>query len=251
MLEQQEMLDFELIIIDNGSKDGSVKWLDSFTSDKFSFQVVLNKENVGLCKAFNQGVELGSGKYVIDLSPDDYFTSHKLKRNMELLEKERAHVLFSNCEIITESSSILHSEHYPFNYEGKGIYFTQVVARHCLSSASGVYSREAFEKLGGYDESLAYEDFDFMTRVSKDYDLVYDPEVLIKKDEVIKGWSAQFQKRTSDLHESTFRICQKLKDVCITPDEKESLKERVRSEMRTQLKLMNFGLCWRYLRFNK
>jgi len=250
MLEAQEFQDFELIIIDNASTDGSKEWLTSFKADYLTFQVVLNPENVGLCKAFNQGVKLGVGKYVIDLSPDDYFTSNKLKQNFEQLEKEKAHVLFSDCEIITTNQVIVHSSKYPFNYQGKESYFVNIVARHCLASCTGVYSREVFENLGGYDESLAYEDFDFMTRVSKKYDLVYDSMVLVKKNEVIKGWSAQFSKRSSPLHESTFRICQKLKEVCCIPDEKQALKKRIKAEQRTQLKLMNLGLVWRYMKLS-
>lgn len=246
MLEAQEFLDFELVLLDNASTDGSKEWISSFETNAFSVTKILNDENLGLCKAFNLGVKVGDGKYVIDLSPDDFFTPDKLKRNYELLEKENAHVLFSDCEIITAKSTILHSKQYPFKYEGKQNYFCEIVARHCLASATGVYSREAFLELGGYDESLAYEDFDFMTRVSHKYDVVYDSKVLVHKDETIKGWSSQFSNRKSALHESTFRICEKLNEICSTPEEKKALNARVKAELRAQLKLVNFGLVWRY-----
>ena len=75
MLENQSLQDFEIIWIDNNSQDGSVKWLNE-NKNLFS-SLILNKENEGLCKAFNKGVALSKGKYLIDLSPDDVFVPQK------------------------------------------------------------------------------------------------------------------------------------------------------------------------------
>lgn len=248
MLDVQTFKDFELIIVDNNSSDGSKEWI---TQNKQSFShAILNDSNLGLCKAFNQAVALSKGKYLIDLAPDDLFIPDKLEQNFKLLESEKAHLLFSDCLIKEiEGKEYLHSVKYFFDYKGKGNYFADILERHCLISPTTVSSRFCYDKVGGYDESLAYEDFDFMTKASKQFDLVYDSKALVVKQEVKGSLSTQFKKRNSPMHYSTFEICKRLfYDVCKTQEEKQALKTRLKSEMRVQVKLLNFGLVVKYLK---
>lgn len=244
MLEEQIFQDFEVIIIDNNSEDGSVQWI---SENKNSFShVVINNKNEGLCKAFNKGVSLSKGKYLIDLSPDDVFMANKLQRNYDLLSE--GHLLFSDCEVSTVGGSkYIHSEKYQFNYKGLGNYFIDILSNHCLASPTMVVSRICFDAVGQYNESLAYEDFDFMTKASKLYDIVYDSAVLVIKQEGRNNLSSQFKKRNSEMHLSTFRICERLQNFCETKAEKKALNQRVYSEMKAQIKLLNFGLVWNYL----
>ena len=248
MLEAQTFQDFEIIIIDNNSSDNSRNWIKK-QQHLFS-HVILNRTNFGLCKAFNQGVKLSQGKYLIDLAPDDLFTPNKLEQNYKLLEAENAHLLFSDC-IIKEvhGKEYLHSEKYNFNYHGKGNYFTDILERHCLISPTTVMSRHCYDNVGGYDESLAYEDFDFMTKASNQFDLVYDHEALVIKQEVKNSLSTDFRKRNSAMHLSTFTICKRLSHTsCHTQQEKKVLRARLNSEMKAQVKLLNLVLVLKYLR---
>ena len=130
MLTAQTFRDFEVIIVDNSSVDGSKELLQDFYLKGIEIQKVFNDSNLGICKAFNKGAKLSSGKYLIDLSPDDVFTLDKLARNFEILESQNAELLFSDCSIINEKEGTmeLHSDNYPFNYDGKGNYFCQVFA---------------------------------------------------------------------------------------------------------------------------
>jgi len=248
MLHAQTCQNFEVILIDNASSDNSREVLNQLgESSKLKCSVICNNENIGLCRAFNQGLAIATGKYVIDLSPDDYFLPEKLERNFSLLEQENAKMLFSNCLIIKEDESILHSEKYSFNYEGKGNYFFQILASHCLASCTGVYDRRMMVALGGYNENLAYEDFDFMTRASLVHELVYDDLPIMEKGERNKGWSAQFGKRSSVLHESTYRICKSLRDKCGNQVYSKAYNQRVWAELKNQLKLLNCHLVIKYM----
>lgn len=247
MLENQSLQDFEIIWIDNNSQDGSVKWLNE-NKNLFS-SLILNKENEGLCKAFNKGVALSKGKYLIDLSPDDVFVPQKLQQNFDLLENQKAHLLFSDCIIKnTNGEGYLHSERYFFDYRGKANHFIDILERHCLISPTMVVSRELYNLVQGYDESLTYEDFDFMTKASKLHDLVYDPDPLVIKQEVEGRFSTLFAKRNSLVHSSTLKVCKKLKPLCETKEEKSALKKRIWSETKTQIKLLNLGLVSKYFR---
>lgn len=68
----QTFLDFELLLINDGSKDSSGKICDEYAA-KDSRVRVIHKENGGLSSARNTGIELASGDYIIFLDPDDYW----------------------------------------------------------------------------------------------------------------------------------------------------------------------------------
>lgn len=63
----QDFSDFELILVDNGSEDGTL----SFIKENYS-QVILieNKKNLGACKARNQGIEIAKGEWILTLDCD-------------------------------------------------------------------------------------------------------------------------------------------------------------------------------------
>jgi len=249
MLKAQTLKDFELILVDNDSTDGSREWIEKLEEKDFKIQKILNNQNLGICKAFNLGFKNSTGKYLIDLAPDDEFLPQKLKQNLEWLEFNKAHLLFSDCESITENGvhDFYYSKQYPFHYRGKSNYFDQILERHCLASPTTVMSRTCFQELNGYDESLAYEDFDFMLRASHKYDLVYDHSVLVKKRKVKGSFSGQFKKRKSPLHASTLQILKNIKPHCKTEKSKAAFKKRVNTEMKQQIKLLNGTLVKAYL----
>lgn len=79
--------DFELIIVDNGSTDGTVEYLKSIPNVK----LVLNKENLGYSKGNNQGIEIAEGEYIgffnndILLAPDWFETIEEIFNKEEKL----------------------------------------------------------------------------------------------------------------------------------------------------------------------
>ena len=82
-LEKQSMKDFELIIVNDGSKDNSKNVIKNYMkSSKLNIKY-LEKENGGLASARNYGVERATGKYLSFLDSDDYLD----KDTFSLLEK--------------------------------------------------------------------------------------------------------------------------------------------------------------------
>lgn len=252
MLQNQEYKNFEVILIDNNSNDGSIDLLKNLNLVDIPTQIIFNKENLGICRAFNQGAKIASGKYLIDLSPDDEFLPNKLKANFELLESENAELLFSDCELLNQKGYLigLHSKMYPFEYLGKGNYFSYILEQHRIASPTMVVSKSLFEKINAYDESLSYEDFDFISRATFISDLVYDKRALVKKHQAEQSLSTQFKKRNSKVHQSTYKVCEKLSLICVDEKDKKGLKKRIQLEIKAQIKLVNLGLIYNYLKLS-
>ena len=83
---------FDLIIIDNGSTDGTVEYLENFAKEHSNIRLILNKENLGYSKANNQGINLaleGNYKYIGLLNNDILFTPDWLKNTLEVFELDK------------------------------------------------------------------------------------------------------------------------------------------------------------------
>jgi glycosyltransferase involved in cell wall biosynthesis len=78
----QTFSDFELILIDNGSTDGSRKVLQSYDDPRI--RLILHDQNDSLSKRLNEGVGTARGKFVSILYSDDMFLAHKLERQLAI-----------------------------------------------------------------------------------------------------------------------------------------------------------------------
>lgn len=76
-------LNFEVIIVDNGSKDGTAQMIEQeFPAVRF----VENETNLGYTRPMNQALQMGSGRYLLQLNPDTLVLPHALERMVEFLE---------------------------------------------------------------------------------------------------------------------------------------------------------------------
>ena len=89
---KQTYRDYELILVDDGSKDGSGRICDSFGA-KYPNIHVFHKENRGLLHTRRFGIEKATGKYVVFLDSDDMLFDNALERIHEMFEKYRSDVV--------------------------------------------------------------------------------------------------------------------------------------------------------------
>jgi glycosyltransferase involved in cell wall biosynthesis len=79
----QSCQDFEIIVVDDGSKDDPRKTVDEIADARIRFQA---QENRGASAARNAGIDLARGRYVAFLDSDDEFLPHHLETMQRLLE---------------------------------------------------------------------------------------------------------------------------------------------------------------------
>lgn len=75
----QTYKDYELIIVDDGSTDGTAKLIDNYEKKYANIHVVHNAENMGVSKCRNIGIQLAQGEYILFLDDDDVFTEDALQ----------------------------------------------------------------------------------------------------------------------------------------------------------------------------
>lgn len=87
ILDNTTSLDFEVIVVDNGSTDGSVRYLKSLKPNTPNLTPVFNKNNLGFAKGNNQGIKKAKGNYVLLLNSDTKVKKGTLTRLVNYLKK--------------------------------------------------------------------------------------------------------------------------------------------------------------------
>ena len=81
----QTYRDFELILIDNGSTDGSRRVMQSYDDERI--QRILHDDNQSISRRLNEGVAAARGEFVSILYSDDLFLPHKLERQLAIFSQ--------------------------------------------------------------------------------------------------------------------------------------------------------------------
>lgn len=242
----------QLVVVDDASTDGSQDTITQLKVQYPQLEVLLLKENVGNCRAFNRGLTLAKGQYLIDLAADDVLLADRVRIGVEALEEagEGFGVHFSDAIIIDEEGKFLknHSDNFPHNTIPQGDVYREIIQRYFICPPTVMFTRTVIEKLGGYDESLSYEDFDFWIRSSRFFKYCYTKDVLIKK-RMVKDAQSTGQFKVFSKHSiSTYKVCEKILSLNKSRQEQLALARRIRYEIKLNLRLLNFQIVLCYLK---
>lgn len=111
----QTMRDFELLVINDGSTDGSRAVVESHYDDRI--KLVNNQSNMGLIASLNKGIELARGKYLARMDADDISHRERFEKQVELMEKESADICGSHWLVISEAGKLIEAKIMPLSRE--------------------------------------------------------------------------------------------------------------------------------------
>lgn len=158
-LVNQTMQEIEIIVVDDGSKDGSKSIVDNYIKkypDKIKY---LYKENGGLSSARNFGIPYANGEYIAFLDSDDYVEPTMYEEMYNLAKKEDADMV--ECDFIWEYPN---KQKYDYGvvYNGKkeAIEKARVVAWNKLIKREIIESEKIEFPFG-----LRYEDVEFFYKL--------------------------------------------------------------------------------------
>lgn len=251
----------ELLIADDYSTDDSVTTIKTWLENHPKIPYIFNTTNKGNTKTFNSIYKKSKGDYIIDLAADDVLEPDCISKQMNaFLENNHTNIgiVYGNVELISENGSHL-GYYYPVDSNKKvlttpftgNIYMPLLNQQHKMCSVSSIVKREVFEKLGGYDENLAYEDLDLWIRASRIYDVLFIDEILVKRRELASSLGSQFfvknSKRTRKLNYTTYLIIKKAMALNITRQENKALMRRMHYEMMKAYTTYDFILFLKYV----
>lgn len=171
-LDSQIFSDFEIIVVDNGSSDGSVPWLQRQSGQIRS--IFLDK-NTGFPAAVNRGIEASDAAYIVLLNNDTIPDKDWLKNLVDAMDKNLQATFGASRILLHQPPHLIDSAGDGFNirFGGFNIGAGDTADSHSdacwvfgACAGAAIYRRELFEDIGLFDEDyfLVFEDVDLSLR---------------------------------------------------------------------------------------
>ena len=172
----QEKVDFELIVVDDGSTDDTEERLKIYSPRLRYFR----QPNTGVSSARNRGLELSNSPVVAFLDSDDLWVPDKLRIQHEYLATNPKVLICQTEEIWWRNGRRVNPRKH--HQKPSGDIFRPSLDLCLVSPSAVMVRRELFGKVGLFDEELqAAEDYDLWLRVAVDHPVPLLPEPLVIK----------------------------------------------------------------------
>ncbi|MBF0289966.1 MAG: glycosyltransferase [SAR324 cluster bacterium] len=175
----QTYSNFEFIIINDGSTDDSAKILKEYAQQDQRI-VLIQQENIGLTRSLIKGIQLAKGKYIARQDVDDLSIPERFEKQLEWLEAHPQRVLCGSSACIFDKE---HNASQDFAVSTEEQVLQKILChRNPFFHSSVIFSRAAYEKVGGYRPYFKYtQDYDLWCRVSQEGIIGNRSEYLIKR----------------------------------------------------------------------
>lgn len=176
---RQSVKPSELLVIDDGSQDGSVVAIERILKGAPFPTELIKNQNKGLCATLNEALTKTRGDYFAYLGSDDIWLPQFLEQRLKILEKRPKAVLcYGHAFLIDEADRIIQSSESWTKAD-----YRDGDARLMLSrgispvSSTVVYRRNAVEK-HYWNENASLEDYELYLQLAEDGDFAFDAQVL-------------------------------------------------------------------------
>jgi glycosyltransferase involved in cell wall biosynthesis len=178
---EQSFNDYELIVVDDGSSDGTKEMLQLAQAKLHGKIKYFYQKNKGPAAARNQGLKEAKGEFICFLDSDDRFRHDKLKITREYIEKYPQYKIFHTEEIWYRKGELLPQKIY--HKKPSGFVFENAVRLCSVSISTAAIKKTIFDEAGLFDETMpACEDYDFWLRVTHKYPVFLIPQYLTIKE---------------------------------------------------------------------
>lgn len=217
---------YELIVVDDGSRDGTPEWVKSLGRDI----IYIRQANRGPAAARNAGIKAARTDLFAFLDSDDRWRRDKLSIQLGEMGKRPEYLLSHTQEVWHKQGKVLPQRGKHRKYHGR--IFERCLPLCSVSMSTVIARRELFERIGLFDEKLpCCEDYDFWLRASVGHRFLLVDRALTFNDGGREDQVSFIHRRGMD----KFRIrslVAVLSDPCLTVEQRKTAREELQRKCR-------------------
>jgi hypothetical protein len=174
----QDFTEFEFIVIDDASTDGTWGILAEYASWDSRVRLIRHDRNAGLTSALNGALAVARGGYIARQDADDTSRPERFSKQLAFLQSHpEVGVLGTGTSAVTEAGALAWTTRPPADPMLLG---WRLLFETCLAHSSVMFRSSLLEKTGPYNEEFAYaQDFELWSRMSAHTKLANLPEALV------------------------------------------------------------------------
>lgn len=159
----QTYTDFEFIIVNDASTDGSLKIMQSYGDSRI--KIINNEQNIGLTRSLNKAIRQAQGEFIVRQDADDISLPNRLEEQTGYFEQHpEVALLGTSIDIIDENGEILGRR--TILADPSKNFFRSGWFAH----GSAMFKTDIVNELGGYNELFRYcQDYELWLRIAKHY----------------------------------------------------------------------------------
>lgn len=174
-LRAQTFRDFELVVMDGGSTDGTIELLRASADAVAEWR---SGADAGIYAAWNKALPLARGEWICFLGADDWlWDAESLARLAPQLRAAapRHRVVYSQVRQVDAAGRLVEQLGEPWE-----AFKARFRSRDCLPHPGLMHHRSLFERFGGFDEQFRFAaDYEFLLRALADADALFVPSVTV------------------------------------------------------------------------
>ncbi len=205
----QTFLDFEIIVVDDGSVDNTKNIVERYTKRYGEKIRYIYQANRGLAAARNTGLRHSRGEYIALLDADDEWLPNRLAEGVRVLDENPAvGLVHSNSMRISEIGEIIRINKRNPRLLSGWIFNNLFLREADVSCPTVVFRRDCIEKVGEFDENLSRlgcEDRELWLRIAQHFRFAYIDKVLAR----YRVRSSSMSKDTSRMVEARYYVINK------------------------------------------
>ena len=176
-VRSQSFQDWELLVIDDGSTDGTDQVLEPLICDRIR---CIRQEHSGVSAARNRGIRAAQNDWIAFLDSDDHWHKQKLQRQVEAVEANAEYLAVHTDEIWIRSGVRVNPGK---RHQKRSGWIFHYCLRLCLISPSSILlHRSLLDESGLFDESFPVcEDYELWLRLTARRPVLFVPEKLVVK----------------------------------------------------------------------
>jgi glycosyltransferase involved in cell wall biosynthesis len=178
-INRQTYENMEIHIVDDCSTDDSYNLCKEWVRQShFPVTVQKNNTNLGVNKTCNIILKKAEGEYLQVFGQDDIMLPGKIEHDINMFKKQGQEValVYSKMKLIDNEGKFLEQEYDDrIGFDGvvKQDVFLELTKNNFIPAPAVIMKTDVVREIGGYDETLLFDDWDMWLRLAKDYKLLF------------------------------------------------------------------------------